>query len=251
MSKSQQDNGFPGNPSQNMQKISSETSHLGLALLSSAVLDDVEGLDLHESVRDEIDTLKYAVVVGMRLSGPVLRTVKTAPTLTYYYHYKTINFALDQAALYIAGICQRMGGRVFPVPASQILDWDRFKAHLSHREIACRAGMGWKGRNNLIVNPEYGSQVRYVTVLTDLPLPDGSEGVEPMDCGSCKRCISACPVGAIHVDPDDFELDRCTAQLRRFAKDEQLNTLICGLCVKVCEGSGALQNRETKGEQPA
>jgi epoxyqueuosine reductase len=246
MSKSRQDNGFPGNPAENMQKISSGTSHLGLALLSSAVLDDTGDLDLHESVKEEIDTLKYAVVVGIRLSGPVLRTVKTAPTLTYYYHYKTVNFALDQAALLIAGICQQLGGRVFPVPASQVLDWDRLKAHLSHREIAFRAGIGWKGRNNLIVNSEYGSQVRYVTVLTDLPLPDGSEGMDAMDCGSCMRCISVCPVGAIHKDPDDFDLDKCAAQLRRFAKIEQLNTHICGLCVKVCEGSNGFAEQGDK-----
>ena len=45
-----------------------------------------------------------------------------------------------------------------------------------------------------------------------------------------------CPVGAIGDDPGDFNLDRCAAQLRRFAKSEKINTMICGLCIKVCGG---------------
>ena len=100
-----------------------------------------------------------------------------------------------------------------------------------------RAGLGWRGRNNLLVNPLYGSQVRYVSVLTDMPLPDGTGAGPPEGCKDCYACLDACPVGAIHEDVADFELDRCAAQLRRFSKSEKLNTMICGLCVKVCGGS--------------
>jgi epoxyqueuosine reductase QueG len=123
-----------------------------------------------------------------------------------------------------------------PVPASQILDWDRLLGHLSHRAMAERAGLGWRGRNNLLVNPRFGSMVRYATVLTDMPIPDRGGGEEPLGCGACSACIGACPVGAIHDTPERFELDRCAAQLRRFSREEKLNTMICGLCVRVCPG---------------
>ena len=178
--------------------------------------------------------LDSAVVIGIRLSGPVLETVERAPTWTYYHHYRMVNIALDQAALRLAGECRKMGYRSLPVPATQILEWDRLAAHLSHREVGALAGLGWRGRNNLLVHPEYGSQVRYTTILTDMPLPAGD--VVRDSCGDCMACLSVCPVGAIKKDPEKFDLDKCAAKLRRFSKEEKLNTLICGICIRACRG---------------
>ena len=96
------------------------------------------------------------------------------------------------------------------------------------------------GRNNLLVTPEYGSQVRFVTVLTDMELPRRSGGLAGGDCGECRACVKMCPVGAIDEDPGKFDLDRCAAQLRRFARSEKINTMICGLCIKVCVGGGKI-----------
>lgn len=218
----------------NLEKLRVAAEEAGIDCCAAARIDDRSQESFHEIIREEVATLTGAVVIGIRLSGPVLETVKRAPTWTYYHHYRMVNIALDQAALRIAGECRRLGYRAFPVPASQILDWERLVGHLSHREIGALAGLGWRGRNNLLVHPEYGSQVRYATVLTDLPLPE-SRAIQA-DCADCVRCISACPVGAICEDPLDFDLDRCMAQVRRFARDEKLNTLICGLCVRACAG---------------
>jgi len=190
----------------------------------------------HEAIEGASAGLESALVIGIRLSGPVLETVERAPTWTYYHHYRTVNTALDQAALRIAGECMRAGYRSLPIPASQILEWDRLAAHLSHREVAALAGLGWRGRNNLLVHPDYGSQVRYATILTDMPLPPGRDAGG--SCGDCHACLSVCPVGAIREDPEAFDLDKCAAQLRRFSKEEKLNTLICGLCVRACDGRG-------------
>ncbi len=209
-------------------------------ILTSTRIDDKD-LQIDDSIREIAQPLGYAVSIGVRLSSAVLETVKTAPTWTYYYHYRTVNFALDQAALAIAGKCQRMGYTAFPIPASQILDWDRLLGHLSHREVGAMAGLGWKGRNNLLVTGKYGSQMRYATILTDLPLPDCGKDAVAGSCGSCKKCIEVCPVGAIKEDPDDFDLDKCAAQLRRFSKSWKINTLICGLCLRVCGGNNTEQ----------
>ena len=207
-------------------------------LFGTALVDDEHRERFHESIRDISRSLPYAVSMGVRLSQPVLDTVLTAPTWTYYYHYRQANIALDQAAFGMAGVIQREGFRALPIPASQILDWELLRAHLSHREIGGLAGLGWMGRNNLLVTPEYGSQVRFVTVLTDMELPERSGDHAGGDCGKCRACVKMCPVGAIDEDPGKFDLDKCAAQLRRFAKSEKINTMICGLCIKVCRGGG-------------
>lgn len=203
-------------------------------VVASARIDDDLRKTYHPALVNVADGLESAVVIGMRLSRPVLDTVVRAPTWTYYHHYRMINTALDQAALRLAGECMSMGYRSFPIPASQILEWDRLRAHLSHRQVGALAGIGWRGRNNLLVHPEYGSQVRYATILTDMPLPKAE--LHGGSCGDCLACLSVCPVGAIKRDPEKFDIDKCAAQLRRFSKEEKLNTQICGICVRACGG---------------
>jgi epoxyqueuosine reductase len=216
------------------EQLRTVAEQAGVDIIASARIDEHLRKTFHGAIVGISAGLDSAVVIGIRLSGPVLETVERAPTWTYYHHYRMVNIALDQAALRIAGKCQRMGYRSLPVPATQILEWDRLAAHLSHREVGALAGLGWWGRNNLLVHPEYGSQVRYATILTDMPLPGGE--VVRDSCGDCMDCIAVCPVGAIKKDPARFDLDKCAAQLRRFSKEEKLNTLICGLCVRACGG---------------
>ncbi len=220
----------------NFEILETAARQRGIDLFGTAMIDEEQRLRFHQSIADIAKSLPCAVSMGIRLSGPVLETVVTAPTWTYNYHYRQVNIALDQAALFIAGKIQREGFTALPIPASQLLDWDKLRAHLSHREIAGLAGLGWKGRNNLLVTPEFGSQLRLVTVLTDMELPAQSGNNAGGDCGTCRACVKMCPVGAIDDDPENFDLDSCAAQLRRFSKSEKINTMICGLCIKVCRG---------------
>lgn len=222
---------------EHFERLRTVAEDAGIGVVASARVDGSLRKTFHRAIAEASAGLGSALVIGIRLSAPVLETVERAPTWTYYHHYRTVNTALDQAALRVAGECMRAGYRSLPIPASQILEWDRHAAHLSHREVAALAGLGWRGRNNLLVHPEFGSQIRYATVLTDMPLPAGrtSDGA----CGDCYACLSVCPVGAIKSDPESFDLDKCAAQLRRFSKEEKLNTLICGLCVRACAGRGA------------
>ncbi len=220
----------------NLEILETAARQRGIDLFGTALIDEEQRLRFHESIADIAKSLPYAVSMGIRLSRPVLETVLTAPTWTYNHHYRQVNIALDQAALFIAGEIQREGFTALSIPASQLLDWDKLRAHLSHREIAVLAGLGWIGRNNLLITPEFGSQVRLVTVLTDMELPAQSGNNAGGDCGTCHACVKMCPVGAIDDDPENFDLDSCTAQLRRFSKSEKINTMICGLCIKVCRG---------------
>jgi epoxyqueuosine reductase QueG len=145
-----------------------------------------------------------------------------------------VNLLLDRIGLKIASYLQERGHRVFPVPSSQIVDWENNLGHISHRAVAQHAGLGWRGRNNLLVNPTYGSRVRYSTVLTDLVLPYDS----PLDetCDPCMRCVKSCPGGAIGKTPEDFDLSLCIETIGQVTRPKNIGSKICGICVKACAG---------------
>ncbi len=82
---------------------------------------------------------------------------------------------------------------------------------LVDREAAVRAGLGWYGRNSNVLLPGRGSEFVLGSVVTDADLPPAAERVED-GCGSCRRCVDACPTGAI-VGPGVIDARRCLAWL--------------------------------------
>lgn len=178
--------------------------------------------------------LNRAVVVAVRLSEKILEEIEDHPTPLYYHHYRQINIFLDQLALRSANFIQERNWEVLPVPASQIIDWENQRGHLSHKKMAVKAGLGWIGRNNLLVNPQLGAQIRLVTILTNMPLKIDSPTLG--DCGPCHACIPVCPAGAIGENPEEFDHLKCYQQLKLFRKLGYTQQFICGICVKACKG---------------
>lgn len=69
---------------------------------------------------------------------------------------------------------------------------------LPHKTIAILAGLGWIGKNNLLVTEEYGSAVCLSTVLTNAPLPTRNKTIITSRCGKCTVCENVCQTKAIH-----------------------------------------------------
>ena len=86
---------------------------------------------------------------------------------------------------------------------------------LQERVFAKHAGIGWFGKNTLVLNQQMGSWFFLGVVLTTLELAPSLEGVEgpPADlCGSCTRCIEACPTDAL-IAPYEMDARRCISYL--------------------------------------
>jgi epoxyqueuosine reductase len=109
------------------------------------------------------------------------------------------------------------------------------------RELAQRAGLGWIGKNSCLISPQYGSYFLLAEILWDVPLE--ADGPVSHDyCGSCTRCIDACPTDCILPDRT-LDARRCISYLTIENKGEipaDLRSLTgdwafgCDICQQVC-----------------
>jgi epoxyqueuosine reductase len=121
---------------------------------------------------------------------------------------------------------------------------------LVDREAARRAGLGWYGKNANLLLPGMGSWFVLGSVVTDAPIEPAAELVQD-GCGTCTRCIDACPTGAI-VEPGVVDARRCLAWLvqargtfpveHRVALGGRLYG--CDDCQEVCPPNRTVDRRE-------
>ncbi|MBW2554920.1 MAG: epoxyqueuosine reductase, partial [Deltaproteobacteria bacterium] len=185
----------------NYHKLNNWVLERGISLFGVA---DIRPFKEHflQLSKQSIDSFDSGISLAVRLSDAVLEEIEDRPTQLYFHHYRQANFFLDRVAFSLVHFIQGMGCGALPIPASQIVDWEHQKGHLSHKKVAQEAGLGWTGRNNLLVNPTYGARIRLVTVLTDLPLKHD----HPIEggCLKCEKCLAVCPAGAIKERQEDF-----------------------------------------------
>jgi epoxyqueuosine reductase len=117
---------------------------------------------------------------------------------------------------------------------------------LVERGFAARAGVGWVGKNTCVLNQQQGSWLLLGVIITSLELePDASSLPAADRCGTCTRCIDACPTDALIASPDARQMDasRCIAYLtieKKGSLPEDLRPLMgrqvfgCDICQDVC-----------------
>ncbi len=117
-------------------------------------------------------------------------------------HYTSLRDALARMAVHLRGLGWRA---VVVCDDNGLVD----------RAVAHRAGLGWYGKNTLLLLPGLGSWFVLGSVVTDAPLlptATGPEALHGAGCGRCTRCLGACPTGAL-VAPGVLDARRCLAWL--------------------------------------
>ena len=161
------------------------------------------------------------------------------PRYTWYDGYAVLRERLD-------ALGRRLGGsyRVL-VDANQHVD----------REAAARSGIGFYGKNTMLITRRFGSWVVLGTLVTDVD-------VEPtpaldLDCGSCTLCIDACPTGALD-DPGTLDATRCLSYWTQAPGSipeeyrEELGAQVygCDICQDVCPWNRGVERRRAGTQAP-
>ncbi len=179
-----------------------------------------------EALDDDISHLERAVSIGLR-SNLKENTLKK----------------LDKLQKKVAKYLKSEGYRYLCIPPDSDRISDTFISKLyplfTHKVAATCAGVGWIGRNGLLINRDYGPRLSLATVLTDAPF-DVDEPIRESLCGECNLCVEHCPSEAITGQtwsredpfPELIKTENC--------KDHKKNTRSingrpnCGLCINIC-----------------
>jgi epoxyqueuosine reductase len=123
------------------------------------------------------------------------------------------------------------------------------------RAVAAKAGVGWIGKNTCVINQGLGSWLLLGVIVTSIPVAQHVElPIAPDRCGSCTRCIDACPTNAL-VAPRQMDASRCIAYLtieKKGSIPEDLRQPIgrqvfgCDICQDVCPWNLKTQNRKAQ-----
>jgi epoxyqueuosine reductase len=112
-------------------------------------------------------------------------------------------------------------------------------APLAEKSYARRAGLGWIGRQSLLVNPKLGSMMHLGELVIDAEVDEYDTPMEGVGCGSCRRCVEACPNGAI-LDNRTIDARRCIS-CRTIEREQEGDELPlhgwifgCDICQSVC-----------------
>lgn len=138
-----------------------------------------------------VENARSVIVVLMSYAG-IPATEKKSPRFSKYALGKDYHAVLKERLYKLFDFIKQSApgtrGRIF-VDSAPVME----------RSLAVRAGLGWIGRNSMLINRELGSYTFIGEIITDLEI-DHDAPFTASYCGSCSRCIDSCPTGAILPD---------------------------------------------------
>ncbi|HET9038831.1 MAG TPA: tRNA epoxyqueuosine(34) reductase QueG [Gemmatimonadales bacterium] len=168
-------------------------------------------------------TMRYLHRQAKRRKNPRINVPESLAVVVLLENYYSVDDAVDLAAPRVAKYARgedyhRVTLRRLDLLAAHLRARGASVAHsyaddgpVPERELAQRAGLGWIGKNTMLIRPGAGSFFFIGTIFTDLPLPP-DEPFTTDHCGTCTRCLEACPTDAF-VEPRVLDATRCISYL--------------------------------------
>ncbi len=155
----------------------------------------------------------------------------------YARAYGELNRVLD---IISSRIVDRFGGVAIPATVGGLTKVGNVREYdemtVSHRVVAENAGLGWRGKNELIINQEYGCALRFASIVASVPLPHGEK--VPSACGECTACVEVCSFLRNKRRLVDYR-ENC----RRFINALGLEEQVCGKCILACHRLGLFKDK--------
>ncbi len=180
---------------------SKEKQHALELELKSMGADIIRFADLSSLPEKVTSGFSKAILIGILLSKEyILNLCETSGTDSNEFGEK--EHKADELAEWTAGCLQMRGYKVFAQSEENIwqngyFDTKTKSSVLPHKTIALLAGLGWIGKNDLLVTQDYGCAFCMCTVLTDAPLDVEMPSLINSRCGECDICKQICPTNAI------------------------------------------------------
>ncbi len=182
--------------------------------------------------------VKMVDSVWDRLTGEKNIYSSNLKSYLHHYNYNLLDYIAIQTARYI----EDLGYDAYPIRArsdSEARTNGVKTGFFSFKGAAQAAGVGSIGKNSLILTPQYGPRVRFVALITDMPIQADNPSPDSNPCGSCTICLDACPVQALDFDEKNqqpiVQVAKCQAYM---------DFCQCAYCQAVCpEGKKAAHER--------
>lgn len=212
--------------------------------LKSFILDlgvsDVGFSSIHEIVPRDWDRLNKGISIVIQLSCDIIEDIISGPTETYFSHYRSVNYYINEVTLRIVIYLQNKGYRAVAIPASQSIPGKYYSGIFQHKTAATLSGLGWIGKSGLFIHEKFGPAVRLGTILTDYPVNAGKPYVSS-NCGSCTKCKDKCPAMAIEGNLWNQGCERnllinaqaCSEYMKEHYEHIGRGS-VCGICISAC-----------------
>ena len=224
-------------------KLEKKARELGAAYFGAADLSIARQGPLTPNEQRLSREFPSAISVGVPLLPAVVDRLgdqaDVNSLLNYFFHYfEVINPLINRITLHLSRMLDGAGYSALPIPATLVVDSDNSYGVFSNKLAASLSGLGWIGKNCLLITPDRGPRVRWGTILTDAPLFHGKP--VPQRCGNCTICVEACPAKVFsgrNFDPAEGREMRMDAVKCREYEDirrRETGHPICGVCMYAC-----------------
>ncbi|MBI9075335.1 MAG: epoxyqueuosine reductase [Desulfatibacillum sp.] len=137
-----------------------------------------------------------AVSFALPMNPEIMQSIRQGPNQAYADEYTRVNGEINRLSNELAAEIRSRGFQGQALAASVRSDTVNIRGDFPQKTAATRAGLGWIGRHCQLVTRPFGPWVRLGTVFTDMPLDCGPPQ-EKSYCGTCKKCVEACPAKAL------------------------------------------------------